>query len=48
MLAAAAASSSGFVLAPAFVQSFARRGSALLGAIGRRFSGQVEMGGGVV
>ena len=66
MLAAAAASSSGFVLAPAFVdgsfsapddesdegppvqQSFARRGSALLGAIGRRFSGQVEMGVGVV
>ena len=82
MLAAAAASSTGFVLAPAFVdasegyeggsmeegeeggsfsapddesdegppvqQSFARRGSALLGAIGRRFSGQVEMGGGVM
>ena len=48
MLATVAAPSFGFVLVPAFVQSFARRGSALLGAIGRRFSGQVEMGGGVV
>ena len=33
---------------PPVQQSFARRGSALLGAIGRRFSGQVEMGVGVV
>ena len=33
---------------PPVQQSFARRGSALLGAIGRRFSGQVEMGGGVM
>ena len=37
-----------FSAGPPVQQRFARRGSALLGAIGRRFSGQVEMGVGVV